>query len=396
VYSKSDQEESLGIRGAMSTFKVLQVTPSFYPAAQYGGPIYSGYSLCRHLAKIPALDLRVLTTDSDGSNRIDVERAHAVRDGAFQVHYCHRWFGSDFAPGMFARLPGLIKWADVVHLTAVYSPPTIPTLLLCKLFRKPVVWSVRGALQRWQGTTRALPKKIFERLSDSLCERERIVLHVTSEEEARASSERIKNARAVIIPNGIDVPPANGERQWRPDNQLRLLYLGRLHPIKGIENLLRALSQLDTSVSLSICGNGTKQYERQLKSMVGELSLTDRVHFCGQVVGQQKEKQFREADVCVVPSFTENFGMVVAEALATGVPVIASKGAPWSEIEKQGCGFWVESNPQCLAEAIKRISESPLAAMGRKGREWMEREYTWPSVAQRMNDVYRELALRFP
>jgi glycosyltransferase involved in cell wall biosynthesis len=375
---------------------VLQVTPSFYPAEQYGGPIYSGYSLCNHLAKIPTLDLKVLTTDSNGPNRIDVERANAVRHGSYQVYYCRRWFSSDFAPGMFARLPGLIRWADVVHLTAVYSPPTIPTLLLCKLFRKPIVWSVRGALQRWQGTTRALAKKIIERSSDALCERDRIVLHVTSEEEARASSERIKNARAVVIPNGVDVLPANGARQWRPGNQLRLLYLGRLHPIKGIENLLRALVTLEATVSLSICGNGSKQYEQHLKSMVGELSLTGRVHFCGPVAGREKENQFREADVCVVPSFSENFGMVVAEALATGVPVIASKGAPWSQIEERGCGFWVDNDPQCLVEAIKRISDRPLAAMGKKGREWMEREFTWPSIARRMNDVYRGLALKFP
>lgn len=375
---------------------VLQVTPSFYPASQYGGPIYSGYSLCNHLAKIPALDLRVLTTDSDGPDRIDVEQAHAIREGGYQVYYCQRWFGSDFAPGMFARLPGMIRWADVVHLTAVYSPPTIPTLLLCKLSRKPVVWSVRGALQRWQGTTRALPKKIWERLSDSLCDRDRVVLHVTSEDEGRASSERIRNATPVVIPNGVDVPAANGERQWRPGKQLRLLYLGRLHPIKGIENLLRALVQVDTAASLSICGNGNKQYESSLKSLVRELSLTDRVRFCGPVAGEEKEKQFREADVCVVPSFSENFGMVVAEALATGVPVIASKGAPWSEIERHGCGYWVDNDTQSLVEAIERISSGPLASMGKKGREWMEREFAWPSIAQRMNEVYRGLGLKFP
>jgi glycosyltransferase involved in cell wall biosynthesis len=376
--------------------KVLHVTPSFYPAAQYGGPIYSGYSLCNHLTKIPALELMVLTTDSDGPDRIDVQRAHTTRDRRYQVYYCRRWLGSGFAPGMFARLISMIRWANVVHLTAVYSPPTIPTLLLCKLLRKPVVWSVRGALQRWQGTTRALPKRIWERLCDSLCERDRVVLHVTSEEEARASSQRIKNARPVVIPNGVDVAPANGERQWQPGKQLRLLYLGRLHPIKGIENLLRALGQLDSKVSLSICGNGSKQYEHLLKSLVRELSLTDRVRFCGAVAGEEKVKEFREADVCVVPSFSENFGMVVAEALATGVPVIASTGSPWSELEKHGCGFWVENDPQSLVEAINRISTGPLASMGKKGREWMEREFTWPSVAKRMNEVYRGLALKFP
>ncbi len=296
---------------------------------------------------------------------------------------------------MFVRLMPMIRWADVVHLTAVYSPPTIPTLLLCKLFRKPVVWSVRGALQRWQGTTRALPKQLWERWCDLLCIRDRVVLHVTSEDEGRASSDRIKNAAPVVIPNGVDVPPLNADRQWQPDDRLRLLYLGRLHPIKGIENLLHALRQSDTAASLSICGNGNKQYESSLKSLVRELSLNDRVRFCGPVAGEEKEKQFREADVCVVPSFSENFGMVVAEALATGVPVIASKGAPWSGIEKHGCGLWVENDPHSLGEAISRISAKALATMGKNGREWMEQEFTWPSIARRMNGVYRGLALKF-
>jgi len=376
--------------------KVLHVTPSFYPATQYGGPIYSGYSLCNHLAEIPGLYLRVLTTDSDGTDRIEVPRAHAIRNGSYPVHYCRRWLGSDFAPGMFLRLVPMIRWADVIHLTAVYSPPTIPTLLLCKLFRKPVVWSVRGALQRWQGSTRTLPKKIWERLSDALCGEDRVVLHVTAEEEGRVSRERIKNARIAVIPNGVDIPPSNGEREWRPGKQLRLLFLGRLHPIKGIENLLRAIRQLDPATSLSICGSGNKQYENSLKSLVDELSLSDRVRFCGAVSGEEKEKQFCGADICVVPSFSENFGMVVAEALATGVPVIASKGSPWSEIEKHACGLWVDNDPQSLKEAINRISESSLASMGRNGREWMEQEFTWPSIARRMNEVYRGLALKFP
>lgn len=370
--------------------KVLHVTPSFYPAKQYGGPIYSGYSLCNYLAVVPDLELRVLTTDSDGSKRIDREQANRIGNLAYPVYYARCWF-SDFAPGMFVRLPAMIKWADVVHLTAVYSAPTIPALLLCKLFRKPVVWSLRGALQRWPGTTRAMPKKIWELLCDLLCEEERIALHVTSPREAQDSTRRIKNARLVIIPNGVDIPPANAARQWRPNHQLRLLYLGRLHPIKGIENLLRALVQLDPIASLSICGNGSKRYELTLKSLVDELSLANRVHFIGAVAGAEKEKQFREADLCVVPSFSENFGMVVAESLASGVPVIVSTGAPWSDVETHGCGLWVDNDPRRLAKAINNISERPLAAMGKKGREWMGQDFGWPSIAQRMHEVYRGL-----
>lgn len=341
------------------------------------------------------LELRVLTTDSNGpevNDRLMVEEFPTRLPAGYEVYYCrHRWVMT-FAPGMFRRLWSMVKWADVVHLTAVYSPPTIPTLLACKALRKPLVWSTRGALQRWDGTTRRRVKKIWEQVCNLLCEQRRVVLHVTSVSEKEESGSMMTSARAEVIPNGVDVPPtANGSRQWRPENSLRLLALGRLHPIKGIENLLHALARLDDKVVLEICGDGAADYRESLRSLIHDLALNERVFFHGNVSGEEKAARFQEADVCIVPSYKENFCMVIAESLAAGVPVIASRGTPWGEMESIGCGLWVENDEEHLAGAIRQINGMSLREMGQKGRAWMEREYSWRSVAEKMAELYRSL-----
>jgi glycosyltransferase involved in cell wall biosynthesis len=105
----------------------------------------------------------------------------------------------------------------------------------------------------------------------------------------------------------------------------------------------------------------------------------------------QKRKLFEETDVLVMPSNTENFGMVVAEALAHRVPVIVSRGTPWRRVEETGCGLWVSNDPHSLADAIVRMSRMPLGEMGERGRRWMMQEFAWPTVANRMVNAYRSL-----
>src|SRR5258708_31883802 len=167
------------------------------------------------------------------------------------------------------------------------------------------------------------------------------MLHLTSEQEERESVERIKHASAVVISNGIESPMTNGNQRHRTDDSLRLLYLGRLHPIKGIENLLQAMATMTNGVTLSVCGEGEADYQARLKSLAAELDLNGRITFYGRVDGEAKERQFTEADLCVVPSFTESFGNVVAESLARGVPVVASKGTPWARVTEIDCGVLV-------------------------------------------------------
>jgi glycosyltransferase involved in cell wall biosynthesis len=371
--------------------KVLFISPSFYPASYYGGPIHINYAYCNALAKTEQLQLRVLTTDANGPERVTVGSTPEARPAGYEICYCRRVIRPDLSPGLLLRLFGMIRQADIVHLNGVYSFSTVPALALCRLLKKPVVWSPLGALQRWPGTRRKTAKKLWERICNSFCEPERVVLHVTSEEDRIESLSRIQRASAVVIRNGIDIPKINPAQPSRQDRDIRLLYLGRLHPIKGIENLLRALTMVKSNVSLAICGEGEPNYQDRLVSLANELGVTSRAHFRGRVDGEEKERQFRDADLCVVPSFKESFCTVVVESLARGVPVIASHGTPWQKIEDRNCGLWVPNGPPELAKAIDQAASLPLREMGVRGRQWMEQEYSWATVVEEMIAQYSAL-----
>jgi glycosyltransferase involved in cell wall biosynthesis len=373
--------------------KVLFVSPSFYPAFHYGGPTFINRSLCDALGRIEQLHVEVLTTDSDGPRRINLETAWANHTESYTISYCRRIFRPDISLGLLWRLPSMINRADVVHLNGVYSFTTIPTLALCRLLRKPLVWSTMGALQRWQGTTRKKAKRVWERVCDSMCDSNRVLMHVTSEEEKTESLEKILNAGAFVLRNGIDIANLDQETPKERGETLRLLYLGRLHPIKGIENLLKALTLVTTKVRLDVCGAGEANYEAHLHGLVDELQLTASVQFHGRIDGEDKDAQFRRVDLCIAPSFKEAFCTVLLESMARGVPVIASRGIPWQRIEEIGCGLWVNNDPEELASAIDRAAAMPLPAMGLKGHAWMQREYSWTEVAEEMCDIYRRMIL---
>jgi len=337
-----------------------------------------------------------LTTDSNGlrwRDRLEIQGLPVHRPEGYEVYYSRKWWGKEFSGQLLSMLRPMICSADVVHLTSAYSFSTIPTLLICKLLHKPVVWSPHGALQRWEGSTKPLLKRVWEIICDRLLNPGRCVLHVTSQDEAEESGCRITRARVEVVANGADIPQMAPERSWMPQGRLRLLFIGRLDPKKGVENLLNALNILEGDVLLTICGEGDSNYVFSLKELVLQLGLSSRVHFLGHVDGDEKSRVFWNSDVTVVPSFTENFGMVVVESLAHGVPVIASRGTPWKRIVERDCGLWVDNDPTLLAKAISTICTRDLNQMGLNGRKWMEEEFSWMKIAERMHSVYQQLVL---
>jgi glycosyltransferase involved in cell wall biosynthesis len=373
--------------------KVLHVVPSFYPAHIYGGPTRSCYELCRNLAKL-GCEVRVLTTDANGLDQVlDVDKDHDVRfEEGFSVRYCRRRLRHSVSPTLVRLLRPYIAWAEVVHLHYVYSFPTFPTILECRWADKPLIWTPRGALQRWEHSRRRGLKEVWDRLWYRSADWERLTLHLTSVQERKDTLTRFPELRASVIPNGVDVPADLNPTQ--SDRELRMLFIGRLDPIKGIENLLQACNLVGHNRGpdwrLTIAGWGKPGYVARIKQQIDELGLHERVTMAGEVLGDAKKKLFEESDIALVPSFTENFGIVVAEALAHGVPVIAGKGTPWSGLEQTGCGLWVENDPQTLADAICRMSRMPMREMGMRGRAWMQAEFSWQSVASQMLDLYRE------
>lgn len=311
------------------------------------------------------------------------------------MYYSRRIAGADFSLQMLRQLFPLMRWADVVHLTATYSFPTIPTLFACKALQKPLVWSPRGALlatHEWQGARNRHLKRIWERVCGFMLRRTFSVLHVTSSEEKAASLARVPVRGAKVIRNGVEVPARLNARTWTPEGRLRLLFLGRLDPKKGIENLLEAVAMLgDPSVTLEVCGAGDPAYSAHLTRLVSALGISNGVRFSGHVDGEEKAAAFARADLCVAPSHSENFCMVVAESLAHGVPVIASTGTPWSKVVERECGEWIPNTPESLAQGIRRTRGRELERMGNRGRAWMQEQFSWDAVAKEMQNLYSDL-----
>jgi glycosyltransferase involved in cell wall biosynthesis len=142
---------------------------------------------------------------------------------------------------------------------------------------------------------------------------------------------------------------------------------------------------------VTIAGAGESGYVRSIEETISHFELTKHIKLIGHVSPERKAELFEQADITVIPSHTENFAQVVAEALAHGVPVIASRGTPWRRVEQVGCGFWVNNDPDTLATMLEKMSTMPLSDMGSAGREWMKREFSWEAVAASMADLYRRL-----
>jgi glycosyltransferase involved in cell wall biosynthesis len=177
----------------------------------------------------------------------------------------------------------------------------------------------------------------------------------------------------------------------------KILFLSLLHEKKGVDILIRAAAQLrdaGQSFVLLIAGTGEAAYKRQLLDLTAKLNLTDHVHFLGLITGSQKLSLYQLADIFVLPTFQENFGLVLAEALACGTPVITTRGTDlWPHIQEAG-GLITDATPAAFAAAISKLLASPddLPALGRRGRAWVFDNLAQDTIARRSETLYRELA----
>ena len=377
---------------------ILSVAPAYYPATRWGGPIFFDYGLNNTLAGMTGVEIKVLTTDvasPKSSERLDVNSIDHSDYINQEVIFTKRVAGESVSFDLLRKLPLLIRWADVVRLSATYSFPTFPVLILCRLYSKPLVWTLHGAVldtHVWPGAPRRRLKRLWEMICSRLVKKDRTMIHALSELEMRSAEVRIPGVRTAVVPNGLSIYEIDHNKQFLPDGSMRLIYLGRLSPKKGVENLLSAMFLLrEYPISLKIYGSGDLGYVDILQGLVEKFDLGDTVNFMGEVTGIDKDAAFYNADVCIVPSHTESFCIVVAEALNHGVPVIASHGTPWQNLEAEQCGLWVDNKPDSLAHAIKEIRSMPLSDMGRRGWEWMSRDYSWDAVASKMMNLYRSI-----
>ncbi len=203
------------------------------------------------------------------------------------------------------------------------------------------------------------------------------------------------NDRIKIIANGIDVEDIEMKSSWKRNKEI--LFLSRVHVKKGINFLLEAVAQLKEQMEgyvIRIAGEGDDIYIDELKQLTVRLGISKLVIFEGGVYGNSKWELFRQADLFILPTHSENFGIVVAEALASGTPVVTTMGTPWSELESRRCGWWTEVGTEATVQALRNflsLTENELEKMGRNGRKLVEEKYSAHKVAEEFVEMYKSI-----
>jgi len=283
---------------------------------------------------------------------------------------------------------------DVVHIHGIWSPYLAAFARCAELHKIPYIVTPHGMLEPWSLSVSKLRKAIALRTYQGHILEKAAAIHATSPLEARnLASLKLGNAPIHVIPNVVAEPEqSTGRREDSAKATRTMLFLSRIHPKKGLDNLLQAWHELrPAGWRLQIVGDGDADYRTRLLAFCSTQRL-DSVEFVGHTEGAAREALFAGASVFVLPTYSENFGNVVTEALIRGVPVITTTGTPWSEIPAVGCGWYVEPAAPQLKEAIQAATDSPddrLRAMGERGRHYASKNFTVPAVREGLLRMYR-------
>ena len=259
--------------------------------------------------------------------------------------------------------------------------------------------STRGMLEPWALRHKSWKKQLAWRLYQKRDLQRAVRHHATSDEEATNLRRLGLGVPIATIPNGVDLPD-EGELTAQnarliPNRRKVALFLGRIYPVKGLPMLVKAWARVRPSGwNLHIAGPDEAGHRAVVEREIIANQLGDSVHFLGSVEPQERMRVYASADLFVLPSYSESFGMAVAEALAHGLPVLTTTGVPWPKLAASGCGWRVEPTVDGLVNALRDATScdsATLREMGAKGRDYVAAEFNWSAVAQSMIALYRDV-----
>ena len=333
---------------------------------------------------------------------------------------------------------------DIVHLHGLWNRKLHRTAVACRKLGIPYVIAPRGMLEPWSLQQKWLKKRIARFLYQDKDLRCAAALHATAESEAAQFRKLGFKNPVIISPNGVNLPtlpptlplqlktpttnnkpstlqlqlkpPTNTLQLKTPTNNLQLqletptntkraLFVSRMHQKKGVLELVEAWAKVQSGglgawkswkveLVYTVSGELENEYEAKVKARVKELRLEDKFIFTGALNDDEKWEAYARADLFVLPTYSENFGIVVAEALYAGVPVITTKGTPWQELETESCGWWINVGIDALADALNKamaLSDDDRCEMGKRGRKLVEAKYTWDAACVAMIKGYNAI-----
>ncbi len=380
--------------------RILHVVPSYYPAVRYGGPIRSVHGLARALAA-RGHDVHVYTTNVDGPSSANVPLGVPINLDGVSVWYFPTAIGRRLyrSPDMDHALGMNIAEFDVVHTHSVFLWPTTAAARAARNRRVPYVLAPRGMLvadliRRKSRLAKLAWIAAFERRNVEAA----AAVHATSQLEADEIRRLgLADRRIMVIANGTEPPQGSVRRQNRVPGFDRerptILFLGRVNWKKGLDRLITAMAQLPEA-DLVVAGDDEEGYRAAMEALAGTLGVAFRVRFIGPVNGQKKWELLESAHALALPSYSENFGIVVLEAMAVGCPVVVTPEVGLASVVRDsGAGLVTPGDPEPLARALRSVlvDRNAAHAMGEAGRKVAVERFTWEAIAGDMERAYQQI-----
>lgn len=357
--------------------RVLLSASSFHP--YFGGPARSVPQLAVALAELGA-EIELWAPDGSALTSPLVPQLDGVK--------CS---GGDLSDAISSA-----RGLDLIHDNGIWQRHHVAIASIARENNIPRIVSTRGMLEPWALNHKPLKKRFAWRVYQKRNLQSAALLHATAPSEADQLTRLGLNTPVVIIPNGVEIPSIDHVFSTKLEitTPKTCLFLSRLHPKKGLPLLLQAWALIrPEGWVLHIAGPDEAGHELELRSIVRSLKLDRDVVFVGELEGENKSRALANADLFVLPTHSENFGIVVAEALAHGCPVITTKGAPWEMIVREKCGWWTTIDVDGIADALREataLTRSQRQKMGSKGREVVLRDFDWRSIARQFFAAYKK------
>jgi len=392
---------------SQSGLRVLHVIPSVSP--RRGGPSKAIIEMVAALRK-SGLNAEIATTNDDIENLLDVSLGQVIEHQGVPVRFFHRLSPPLTALREFTYSPTFTRWLkrnikqyDVVHVHALFSYCSTRTMQIARQHGIPYAVRPIGQLEQWSLAQSKSRKNYYLKWFERKNLKQASCVQFTAEAEKQQAIELLPQLNSEVIPLGLDIPmrirqaKMKMEKRW---NLMRdvptLLFLSRLHKKKGLELLLPALARLSNQeFQLIIAGDGDEQYTQTLKELVLRLGLQDHCHFIGFVTGTEKNLLLQGADLYTLTSHSENFGIAVLEAMASGTCVLVSEQVALSkQIAKANLGFVtpleIGAIEQQLENALQDIEQTQ--ELGRLSRTYVKQHFQWSQIAKRLHKLYQKIA----
>lgn len=362
--------------------KVIHYIPSIDRIA--GGTSTFIQILGKELGKL--VEVHIITHASENPLSIDNCKVHNVSS--------YNPFNGRFKNEV-SKLIDMVK-PDFVHVNCCW---TLECTLVQRLAQRrsiKVVLTPHGMLEPWiikrHYWTRKLPALLLYQKSaikNADC------LQATAESEKQNLLTLGYNSNIKVVKLGIDAESIAVKTSWKKSKQM--LFLSRVHIKKGINYLIEAADILRDELQgykIIVAGEGDADYVASLKQQIMDKGLQDIIQLIGGVYGDKKWELFRTSDFFVLPTHSENFGLAIAESLASGTPVITTVGTPWNDLNSSNAGAWIEIGTQPLLDTLRRflsLSDEDLETMGKNGRKLIENKYSAKVMAEEMMEVYQSM-----